>query len=376
MNKSQLIYIIPFLSLFLFCSSCVKNKKAEGDRIKAYDVEIINHQLATIKTEYPTVIQGQQNVEIRPRVEGYIVGMYVDEGAVVRKGQLLFRLDASTYQQEVRSALADINVAQADVNTARMQVSKVRPLVEKDIISHYELESAEYTLQAKRAVLAQAVAKLKNARTNLSYTRITSPSNGVIGTIPYKLGALVNNNITQPMTTVSNIGNVYAYFSMNEKQLLALFKDKTNIGDLKQKINKINDIALVLSDGTTYPYQGHIQTVSGLIDTQTGSANFRAVFPNPKGMIHSGSSATLQIPKKISNALLVPQKSVYEIQGKHFVYVVDNSGHVHNTVIDVNTNTVDQYYIVESGLNSGDKIVTDGIFSLKDGMRIKPNIIY
>ncbi|MDP4185661.1 MAG: efflux RND transporter periplasmic adaptor subunit [Bacteroidota bacterium] len=375
MNKSHFIYLIPFLSLFLFSSSCVKDKKAEEDRVKSYEVETVSPQLATIKTEYPTVIQGQQNVEIRPRVEGYIVGMYVDEGAIVKKGQVLFQLDASTYQQEVRSALADIKVAQADVNTAKMQVNKVRPLVEKDIISHYELESTEYTLQSKQAVLAQAMAKLHNAKTNLSYTRITSPANGVIGMIPYKLGSLVSNNIAQPLTTVSNIGNVYAYFSMNEKQLLNFFKDKTDNNTLKQKLNKINDISLVLSDGTTYSYKGHIQTVSGLIDSQTGSANFRAVFANPQGMIHSGSSATLQIPKTISNALLVPQKSTYEIQGKHFVYVVDNGGHVHNTVIEINPNTVEQYYIVESGLNAGDKIVTDGIFSLKDGMHIKPKLI-
>ena len=174
-------------------------------------------------TDYPATIQGQQNIEIRPKIDGYIETIYVDEGATVKKGQLLFRINAPQYEQEVRTAQADIKIAQADVNAAQMQVNKVRPLVEKGIISKYELESAQYTLEARQAALAQAQARLANARTNLSYTSVTSPVNGVVGTFPYKIGSLVSSNTAQPLTTVSNIGNIYAYFSLNEKQSLSIY---------------------------------------------------------------------------------------------------------------------------------------------------------
>ena len=294
----------------------------------------------------------------------------MDEGAKVQKGQLLFGISAPQYEQEVRTAQADIKIAQADVNAAQMQVNKVRPLVEKDIISKYELESAQYTLEAKQAALAQAQARLANARTNLSYTSVTSPVNGVVGTIPYKIGSLVSSNTAQPLTTVSNIGNIYAYFSVNEKQSLAFIKN-TKGATIEERLASLPPVTLILADGSEFPEKGKVQIASGLINTQTGSVSVRATFPNPGNFIRSGSTGTVRIPQTIDSALLIPQGATYELQGKHFVYVLESTGTVRSTEIKVLESSNGQFYVVQGGLQPSDKIVVEGIASLHDGASIK-----
>src|SRR4051794_40665824 len=231
-----------------------------------YPVLTIAPRQTTLFNDFPATIQGQQNIEIRPKIDGYVQTIYVDEGATVRKGQPLFRISAPQYEQDVRTAEANIKIAVADVNAAQMQVNKVRPLVEKDIISKYELESAQYTLQARQAALAQARATLANAKTNLGYTSVTSPVNGVVGTIPYKIGSLVSSNTAQPLTTVSNIGSIYAYFSINEKQALDFARNSPGT-TLKQRIARIPPVSLILPTGTEFPQKGRIETASGLINT-------------------------------------------------------------------------------------------------------------
>src|SRR3954470_7064767 len=219
---------IPSILMMIACNNqkqAADPAQSSSPPVQEYPVLTIAPRQTTLFTDYPAAIQGQQNIEIRPKIDGYIETIYVDEGATVRKGQRLFQISAPQYEQDVRTAEANIKIAVADVNAAQMQVNKVRPLVEKDIISKYELESAQYTLQARQAALAQARATLANAKTNLGYTSVTSPVNGVVSTIPYKIGSLVSSNTTQPLTTVSNIGNIYAYFSINEKQALEFAKN-------------------------------------------------------------------------------------------------------------------------------------------------------
>ncbi|MBD0297990.1 MAG: efflux RND transporter periplasmic adaptor subunit, partial [Flavisolibacter sp.] len=258
--------------LFSFVTSTAcKNKKdaaAAGPSgggpppVLEYPVLTLNPRPTTLFTDFPATIQGQQNIEIRPKIDGYIETIYVDEGATVRKGQPLFRISAPQYEQEVRTAQANIKIAQADVNAAQMQVAKVRPLVEKDIISKYELESAQYTLQAKQAALAQAQARLANARTNLGYTAVASPVNGVVGPIPYKIGSLVSSNTAQPLTTVTNVGNIYAYFSVNEKQALQ-FSRTTPGATAQERLATIPPVTLILADGSEFPQKGKVETGSG-----------------------------------------------------------------------------------------------------------------
>jgi membrane fusion protein (multidrug efflux system) len=357
-------------------TSCGSKKQqdagAQGTQVLDYKVLELQPRSATLSVDYPASIQGQQNIEIRPKVDGYVEKIFVDEGSIVTKGQLLFKINAPQYEQEVRTAQAGIKTAEADLALARMQVNKVKPLVEKDIISKYELESAEYTQQSKAAALAQAKAALANAQVNLGYTTITSPVSGVIGSLPFKLGSLVNGTTTEPLTTVYNTANVYAYFAMNEKQLLDMNRDSTGTKSLKAVISKMPNVSLILSDGTTYEHTGRVETVNGLINTATGAANVRADFVNPRGLIRSGSSASVRIPNIIKDALLVPQSATYELQDKRFVYVVDAQNKVKNVAVKVMDNTAGKFYVVTEGLKAGDKIILESSGNIADGTAIKP----
>ncbi|MDB5248304.1 MAG: efflux transporter periplasmic adaptor subunit [Segetibacter sp.] len=382
MSKRVQFISVPVLSLLLFFASCGDKGEQKGaaagkpggpqaNVVKDYPVITIVPKTTTLFTDFPATVQGQQNIEIRPKIDGYIQTIYVDEGATVRKGQMLFQISAPQYEQEVRTAQANIKIAQAEVNAAEMQVNKVRPLVEKDIISKYELQSAQYTLQARQAALAQARATLANARTNLGYTSITSPVNGVVGTIPYKIGSLVSSNTAQPLTTVSNIGNIYAYFSINEKQALD-FSRNTKGATTQQRLATVPPVSLILSTGAEFPQKGRVETASGLINTETGSLSVRATFANPGNIVRSGSSGVVRIPRTVDSAVLVPQKATYEVQGKKFVYIVESTGTVRSAEIRVMENGNGQYFVVQEGLRPGEKIVLEGVAALKEGAAIKP----
>jgi len=361
--------------LLASCSSKKDNAAAAlSSGNKMYGVIIVAPRTTVIYSNFPATIQGQQNVEIRPKIDGYIQAIYVDEGAVVKKGQLLFRILAPSYQQDVNTALANIKIAEADLNAAQMQVNQVTPLVEKDIISRYALQSAQYSLQSKQAALAQANAMLMNARTSLSYTTIYSPADGVVGIIPFKIGSLVSSTTTQPLTTVSNIQHIYAYFSINEKQQLD-FLTNTKGKTLEEKLASLPPVTLLLSNGIPYDQKGRIETIGGLVNAATGSVAFRATFSNPTGLIRSGSSATVQVPQTVDSALLVPQSATYQIQGKLFTYVTARDSTIHSTAIQVNSSTPGHSYVVMKGLTQGDKIVVDGIGNLQEGLHIIPKLV-
>ncbi len=363
---------IPVLLLLFSCG----NKKQQSDGpgaegVATYKVITLQPRPVTLNTDYPASIQGLQNIEIRPKVDGFVEKIYVDEGSLVKKGQLLFKINAPQYEQDVRTAEAGIKTAEADVNMATLQVNKVKPLVEKDIISHYELDADQFTLQSKQAALAQAKAALENAKVNLGYTTIVSPVDGVIGSLPYKLGSLVTSTTADPLTTVYNTATVYANFAMNEKQLLDFSRDSSNTS-FRAKLNNIPKVTLLLSDGTVYEHTGKVETVNGLINVTTGSANFRAAFINPKGLLRSGGSATVRIPNLIKGAIIVPQNVTYELQDKRFVYLVDDKNKIKNVAIAVMDNTPGQFYVVTDGLKNGDRIIAEGANNLKDGTEIKP----
>ena len=373
MNKQSFLSI---LAASLIIASCGKkdDKSAQAGgapQIKEYKTVTLQSESATLNSDFPASIQGQQNIEIRPRVEGYIDKIFVDEGAVVKAGQPLFKISAPEHEQQVRTATASIKSAQADLSAAKLAVNKVKPLVEKGIISKYDLESAQYTYESALAALAQANAALVNAKTNLGYTTVTSPVNGVVGSIPFRLGSLVSSNTTDPLTTVSSIGNVYAYFAMNEKMLLNFTQSNTTGASLTQKIKNMPAVSLLLSDGSLYDEKGHIETVNGLINTETGSVNIRARFSNPKGIIRSGSSTTVRIPTEVKDAIIVPQSATFELQDKIFAVVLGKDGKTKNANITIMDNSAGNYYVVTSGLKPGDEIVLEGVASLKEGTEIK-----
>jgi membrane fusion protein (multidrug efflux system) len=370
MNKQSFLSILAASIVIASCGKNDKSAQAGGaPQVKEYKTVTLQPESATLNSDFPASIQGQQNIEIRPRVEGYIDKIFVDEGAVVKAGQPLFKISAPEYEQQVRTATASIKSAQADLSAAKLAVNKVKPLVEKGIISKYDLESAQYTYESALAALAQANAALVNAKVNLGYTTVTSPVNGVVGSIPFRLGSLVSSNTTEPLTTVSSIGNVYAYFAMNEKTLLNFTKDSG--ASLNQKLKSMPAVSLLLSDGSAYDLKGNIETVNGLINTETGTVNVRARFPNPKGIIRSGSSTTVRIPKDVKDGIIIPQSATFELQDKMFAVVLGKDGKTKNANITVLENTAGNYYVVTSGLQAGDQIVLEGVASLKEGTEIK-----
>ena len=373
MNKQSFFSILAASVIIASCGN--KNdqsaKAGAATQIKEYKTLTLQPQSATLYTDFPASIQGQQNIEIRPRVEGYIDKIFVDEGAVVKAGQPLFKISAPEYEQQVRTASASIKSAQASVSAAKLAVNKVKPLVEKEIISKYDLESAQYNYESAMATLAQANAALVNAKTNLGYTTVTSPVNGVVGSIQFRLGSLVSSNTADPLTTVSSIGNVYAYFALNEKKLLNFTQGDTPGTTLAQKIKNIPPVSLLLSDGSLYPEKGRVETVNGLIDTETGSVTFRARFSNPRSVIRSGSSTTVRIPNEVKEKLIIPQSATFELQDKIFAVIVGKDGKTKNVNITVLDNTAGNYYVVTGGLKTGDQIVLEGVASLKEGSQIK-----
>ena len=323
-----------------------------------------------LNSAYPATIKGQQDIEIRARVSGYITKLCVDEGAVVHKGQPLFLIDAVPYQKAVQAAEAAVEVAKANVATTQLTVDSKTELHAQNIISDYDLQTAKNSLASAKATLAQAEAQLASARNDLSYTTITSPSDGVVGTIPFRVGSLVGTTTQEPLTVVSDINKMFVYFSMNEKQLLALTRQKD--GSVNSMIGAMPEVQLQLADGTMYPAKGKIETLSGVIDLSTGAVQMRATFPNAQRLLRSGGTGTVLIPSVLDSALLIPQSATYEVQDKKFVYVLGDSSKVKNTEITVFPLDNGKQYVVTSGLKPGEQVVVEGVATLRDGMPIQP----
>jgi len=368
----RIILIVTYLTAF-FIISCKheKTNSPAAAALQEYPVTTVSPETVTIHQDFPATIEGQQVVEIRPMISGYLDAIFVNEGDHVKKGQLLFKIRNPMYEQQVRTAKASINRAEADVNTADMEIEKIRPLVDKQIVSDYRLKSAQLELGSKKAVLEQSKAELANAESNLAYTSIRSPMNGIIGIFPFKQGALVNSNSQQALTTLSNIDTVFAYFSWNEKQLLDFLSGSPG-ESLDEKIKNIPQAKLILANSTEYPKTGRITLASGMISTQTGSATFKAIFSNTEGLIRSGSSATIRIPEVLHNVLVIPQSATYELQNKVFAYRVDSANKVTAVAFDPLPSDNGQSFFVSNGIKPGDKIVVAGINSLKNGATIIP----
>ena len=354
------------MSLLTACGNSQSGMKL-GDA--EFAVMAVNSTTSDQTTSYPATIKGRQDVEIRPQVSGFITKLCVDEGATVRKGQLLFIIDPTQYEAAVRTAKASVATAEAAVNTQQMTVDNKIELNKKQIISDYDLSMTKNSLAQAQAQLAQAKAQLTTAQQNYSFTQVKSPSDGVINDIPYRLGALVSPSMATPMTTVSEIDEVYVYFSTTEKELLAMTKTG---GTIKEEISKIPAIKLQLIDGTTYDAEGKVDAITGVIDQSTGSVSMRAIFPNKEHMLRSGGTANVLIPYNMENVISIPQSATVEIQDKKFVYVLQPDNTVKYTEIGIFNLDNGKEYLVTSGLNPGDKIVVEGVQSLKDGQKIQP----
>lgn len=368
MTKSKILLFAALAAMLVSCGGKKSSGKPNfGDN--EYAVRTIGAQSAELQTTYPATIRGMQDVEIRPKVSGFITKLCVKEGQTVKAGQLLFVIDNVTYAAAVRQAKAAVNSAKAQLNTARLTYNNNEKLFKNNVIGSYELQSAKNNMQAAAAALAQAEASYVSAKENLSYCYVTSPASGVIGDLPYRVGALVSASSQQPLTTVSNISTMQVYFSMTEKELLDMTK---TAGGLHAAIKDYPAVKLQLADGTIYDHPGRVATVSGVIDATTGSVSMRADFPNPQHLLKSGGSGSIVVPHVSSSAIVIPQDAVAQVQDKHFVYIVGKDNKVKYSAVTVDPQDDGKNFIITSGLKVGDRIVVNGISSLTDGAEIKP----
>lgn len=364
MKKNKMLLIAATAALLVSCG----NKGAmTGDN--SYPVQTVSPQSATLQSTYPAVIRGIQDVEIRPKVSGFITKICVKEGQTVKAGELLFVIDNVTYEAAVRQAQASVNTASAQLNTAKLTYENSKKLFANKVIGAYEMQSAQNSYESAEAQLSQAKAALVSAKENLSFCYVKSPSNGVIGTLPYKVGALVSSSSTQPLTTVSNISTMEVYFSMNEKEMLELSK---TAGGMTDAISKYPPVYLQLADGTTYQHEGKVAKVSGVIDQTTGSVQVIAQFPNPEHLLKSGGSGSVVVKHTNNSAVVIPKSCTVELQNKIFIYVVGNDNKVKYTEITVEPQNDGNNYIVTGGIKAGEKYVTNGVTKLTDGAQITP----
>jgi efflux transporter, RND family, MFP subunit len=331
----------------------------------------VDYGNSNLESAYPATIKGRTDIDIRPQVTGFITKVHVDEGQQVKKGQVLFTLDQVQFQAAVDQALAAVKVAETGVQTAQLTADNKRTLFDKNIISEYEWQMAANSLAQAKAQLAQAQANLVNARKNLAYTTVTAPSDGVVGTIPNREGSLASPSSAQPLTTVSDNSEVYAYFSLNEKDILDLTENGAK--SLNASISQMPEVTLRLANGEIYPEKGKVATVSGVIDNSTGAATVRALFDNKSGMLRSGSTGQVLIPNNFEHVIVIPQGATNELQNIRFAYVVNDSNKVVATPIQVSEISDGKNFIVTSGLQPGQRIAVEGIGTkVRDGIVVVP----
>lgn len=365
-------YLSKEIGCIIFCiglvlTSCnsqnASSNEETGEEYHTMKVSLTDKKLVT---SYSASIKGKQDVEIRPQISGLITAVHVTEGERVCKGQALFTIDQVPYKAALETAKANVESALAEVETVSLTVESKKALFAQGVVSEYDLNTAMISLKSAQARLAQAKAELTNAENDLSYTIIKSPSDGVVGTLPYKIGALVSPSMETPLSTVSDNSEMFVYFSLNETQVLQMTEKN---GSLDNAIKAMPELDLKLSTGNIYPHKGRVETISGVIDKTTGSVSVRTIFPNKERILLSGGSGSIIFPYELTGVIVIPQSATYELQDKKFVYKVVNDI-AEATEISVYPVNDGDTYIVTSGLSVGDIIVSEGAGLLKNGTKI------
>lgn len=362
MKKSLLGGVI--LTLMLGMVACNEAPKVEA--VATYDSMKVTITDAVITSKFSASIRGRQDINIMPQVSGTISKVCVTEGEIVKNGQTLFVIDQVPYKAALTTAEANVKAAEASVATAELTLESKRELFARNVISQYDLSMAENQLLSAEAALAQAEAQRINAANSLSYTVVKAPANGIVGTIPFRVGALVGPTMPQPLTTVSDNSEMYVYFSMNETLLLSLTRQ---YGSIDKALEALPKPELMLSDGSIYEHIGSIESISGVIDQTTGSISLRAVFPNPGRLLHSGSTGNVVLRYLQKDCIIIPCIATYEVQDKTFVYKPIDGKAVSQMVDVVNYDGVN--YIVKGGLEAGDVIITEGVAMLREGAPVE-----
>jgi membrane fusion protein, multidrug efflux system len=364
---------MPILPALIFLQSC-HNPQTGGSGMAAPQapllpvVTITERPFITYR-EYSASLEGSNDIEIRPQVSGYVEKIFADEGAFVKKGQPLFKINDQPFQQALNNANAALAVAKANQATAKIDVNKLEPLVQNNVISPIQLSTAKAAYDASTAYVSQANAQVENAKINIGYSLIKAPVDGYIGRIHIKIGSLVGGSNLDPMTNISEVKDVRAYFSVSETAFLR-FKDEYPGKTINEKIQHLPPVDLILSDNTIYSLKGKVEIVSGQFATGTGAIPFRASFPNPNGVLRSGGTGRVRISVSLPAGLVIPQEATYELQDKTFVFLLTDSNKVNSAPVHVN-GKAGNYYLVDQGLKSGDRIVY-GVETINDGTVIQP----
>ncbi len=361
------------LLLLLGCGSASGPDQGATAEIPALPVAPVQTADVTTYQEFPATLEGKVNVDIRPQVEGYLEKIYVDEGAAVRKGQPLFRIDERSYRQQLSNATASLLAAKANRDKAALEVNRLQPLVRNKVIAEVQLKTAQSAYEAAQAGVEQAQALVSTARTHLNRTLITAPVDGYIGLLPYKPGSLVGRTEPQPLTTISDVRQVYAYFSVSETDFLQI-TGQTPGSSLEEKLRQFPPVELLLANHRPYGQQGRIEMASGQFDKTMGAIRFRAIFPNPQGLLRSGITGRIRVPQPHGETVVVPQEATFERQDKVFVFAVADSNKVESRPLQI-IGKSGNYYLVREGVRPGERIVRDGLDRLQDGDVITPTPI-
>ncbi|HEY0298418.1 MAG TPA: efflux RND transporter periplasmic adaptor subunit [Arachidicoccus sp.] len=352
------------------CSSSAASSEQQAPPPPALPVFTISNSSTVVYQEFPAALEGKVNVEIRPQVDGYLDKIFVDEGAFVSAGQPLFRIDSRVYNEQVRNANASLGAARANMQKAQVEIDRLTPLVAAKVISPVQLATAKEEFASAKALAAQAQSTVGSAKINLGYTLIKAPVSGYIGRIPFKLGSLVSKSDAQPLTLLSDVSEMYAYFSLSEPDFIA-FKNKYAGNTLEEKIKNVPAVELIAADNSIYPEKGKVSVVEGQFDKTVGAITLRAAFPNKGGMLRTGNTGRIRLPQNLNEVLTIPQESTFEIQDKVFVFVLGDSNKVASKPIKIAGKT-SHYYFVADGVKSGDKIIYSGTANLHDDMKIVP----
>ena len=362
--KTGLLTAIVGLAVLTSCGK----KQQQQMPSAVYKTVKVSTQTIQLDTEYSATIRGRQDIDVYPQVGGTLQKLCVTEGQTVKKGQTLFIIDQVPFQAALNTAEAALKAAEAQQATAELNYNSRKQLFDERVVSEFDMQTAHNALLSAKAAVAQAKAQVVNARNSLSYTVVKSPSDGVVGTLPYRQGALVGSSMPKPLTTVSDNSQMYVYFSLNESELLKLARE---YGSIDSAVVNMPPVRLLLVDGSEYEEVGKVESVSGVVDRSTGSVQLRAVFNNPNKLLHSGSTGNVIIPATFENVIVVPAAATVQTQDKFKVFIVDENGIAHSQLITINEKNGGNEFIVTSGLKGGEEIVAEGAGMVKEGQDVK-----